>query len=78
MVYFNARDILLKIFERNDDFLAYIFNGLLLNAVVFSGCLPVFLWIDCHKFVQYLNKWVEFQVTYANNSLIILNVLLYW
>jgi hypothetical protein len=79
LAYFNAGDILLKLFEKNDDFLTYTFNALLMNAVVFSCCLPVLLWLDCPKYVQYLNTWNEIQVTYTNINLMLrpINILVY-
>jgi len=79
LAYFNAGDILFKLFEKNDDFLAYTFNALLLDAVVVSCCLPVLLWLDCPKYVRYLNRWAGFQVTYINISLMIrpINILVY-
>jgi len=55
----------------NDDFLTYTFNALMLLAVVVSCCVPVLLWLDCPKYVQYLNSWSEFQVTHINISLMI-------
>ena len=55
----------------NDDFLTYTFNALMLLAVAVSCCVPVLLWLDCPKYVQYLNSWAEFQVTYININLMI-------
>jgi hypothetical protein len=66
---FNAGDILFIFLGKNDDFLIYIFNAVVLDAVVGSCCLPVLFWLDCPKYVQYLNSWTEFQVTYINISL---------
>jgi hypothetical protein len=71
LAYFNAGDILLKLFEKNDDFLTYTFNALMLDAVILSCCLPVALWLDCAKYVQYFNEWAELQVKYTNNILTI-------
>jgi hypothetical protein len=71
LAYFNAGDILFKLLEKNDDFLTNTFNALLLNAVVVSCCLPVLLWLDCPKYVQYLNTWSELQVTCTDTSVMI-------
>ncbi|XP_021940847.1 uncharacterized protein LOC110840260 [Zootermopsis nevadensis] len=64
MAYFNACDILLKLLERRGDFLTHIFSALYMNALVFSGCLPVLMWLDCHKFVTYMDEWIRFQVLF--------------
>jgi hypothetical protein len=79
LAYFNAGDLLFKLYEKNDDFLTSTFNALLLDAVAVSCCLPVLLWLDCPKYVQYLNRWAEFQVTYINISIMIspINILVY-
>ena len=64
---------------KNGDFLTYTFNALMLIAVAVSCCVPVLLWLDCPKYVQYLNSWAEFQVTYINISLMIrsIDIILY-
>jgi hypothetical protein len=67
--YFNARDLLFVLLERNNDFLIYTFIAVLLNAVVLSCCVRVLLWLDCPKCVQYLNRWAELQVTCTSISL---------
>ena len=71
VAYFNAGDILLILLGKNHDFLTYTFNALMLFAVVLSCCVPVLFWLDGPKYVQYLNRWAEFQVTYASISLMI-------
>ena len=71
VAYFNAGDILFILLGKNHDFLTYTFNALVLSAVVVSCCVPVLFWLDCPKYVQYLNNWAEFQVTYNNISLMI-------
>ena len=70
---------MLKLFEKNDDFLTFTFNALMLDAVVVSCCVPVLFWLDCPKYVRYLNRWAEFQVRYINISLMIrpINTLVY-
>jgi hypothetical protein len=69
--YFNTGDLLFLLLENNDDFLTYTFNALLLMAVVFSCCVPVLYWLDCPKYVHYLNTWAEFQVKCTSISLTI-------
>ena len=64
VAYFNTRDNLIILLGENDDFLTYMFNALMLHAVVVSCCITVLLWLDCPNYVQYLNSWAEFQVTY--------------
>ena len=71
VAYFNAGDVLFILLGKNHDFLTYTFNALMLFAVLVSCCIPVLLWLDCPKYVQYLNSWAEFQVTYTNISLMI-------
>jgi len=71
VAYFNTRDILFILLGNNNDFLTYTFNALMLIAVIVSCCAPVLFWLDCPKYVQYLNRWAEFQVTYINISLMI-------
>jgi hypothetical protein len=68
VAYFNTGDILFILLGKNDDFLGYTFNALMLFAVLISCCVPVLFWLDCPKYVQYLNRWAEFQVTYINIS----------
>jgi hypothetical protein len=77
--YFNVGNILFTLFEKNNDFLTYTLNFLLLDAVIVSCCVPVLFWLDCPKYVRYLNRWTEVQVTFINISLIIrsINVLVY-
>jgi hypothetical protein len=74
MAYFNTSDILFILLGTNEDFLTYTFNALLLHAVVVSCCLPVLLWLDCPKYIEYLNSWAEFQVTYINISIMIRHI----
>jgi hypothetical protein len=64
---FNSWTILLTLLEKGEDFLMYIFNGLLLNAMLLSGSIPALIWLDCPKFVQYMNRWAEFQVRHSSN-----------
>jgi hypothetical protein len=71
VAYFNAGDILFILLGKNDDFLIYTFNALMLVAVVVSCCIPILFSLDCPKYVQYLNSWTEFQVTYINISLMV-------
>ena len=68
VAYFNTRDIFFILMGNNDDFLTHTFNALMLLAVVVSCCVPVLLWLDCPKYVQYLNSWSEFQVTYIKRN----------
>jgi hypothetical protein len=69
--YFNAGLILFVLLEKNDDFLTYTYNTLMLFGVVVSCCVPVLFWLDCPKYFQYLNRWAEFQVTCTSISLMI-------
>jgi hypothetical protein len=66
LAYFNAGHILFQLFAKNNDFLTQTFNALLLEAVVFCCCLPVLMWLDSPRYVQYFNQWDEFQVKYIN------------
>jgi hypothetical protein len=79
VAYFNAGDVLFILLGKNRYFLTYTFNALMLFAVVVSCCIPVLFWLDCPKYVQYLNRWAEFQVTYTNISLMIrpIDILVY-
>jgi len=60
---------LFTLLGKNDDFLTYTFNAMMLLAVLVSCCLPALFWLDCPKYVQYLNRWAEFQVKYISISL---------
>ena len=71
VAYINGGDVLFILLGKNHDFLTFTFNALMLSAVVLSYCVPVLFWFDCPKYVQYLNNWAEFQVTYNNISLMI-------
>jgi hypothetical protein len=71
VAYFNTIDILLTLLGKNDDFLLFTFNALMLYGVAVSCCVPVLFWLDCPKYVQYLNRWEEFQVTYTSISLMV-------
>ena len=64
VAYFNTRDFLFVLMGKNDDFLRHTFKALMMLAIVVSCCVPVLLWLDCPKYVEYLNSWAEFQVTY--------------
>jgi len=71
VAYFNTGDILFTLLGKNDDFLKYTFKALMLLSVLVSCCVPVLFWLDCPKYVRYLNIWAEFQVTYTCISLMI-------
>jgi len=63
VAYFNTRDFLFIVMGNNDDFVRHTFYALMLVSVVVSCCVPLLFWLDCPKYVQYLNSWLEFQVT---------------
>ena len=66
MSILSARDSVLHLFKKDENFSDSIFDAFLtLMLVVFMG-VPVLAWIDTPKFVQYLHKWEKFQV--GNNS----------
>jgi hypothetical protein len=66
LVFLNTWNISLKLLDTGENFLAYIFNALLLNASLLCGTIPVLMWTDCPRFVQHMNRWAEFQVSHIS------------
>jgi len=66
MSYLSARDSVLHLLKKDDNFSDSICNSVLIVMMVSCSGFPVLSWIDSPKFVQYLHKWEQFQV--GNNS----------
>jgi len=62
MSLLSARDSVLHLFKKDDNLSDSIFNILMILMLVNCIGVPVFAWIDTPKFVQYLQKWEQFQV----------------
>jgi len=63
MSFFSAKDSVLNLFKKDDTISGTIGN--ILRIVLLVNCIgvPVLAWIDTSKFVQYLHKWEQFQVS---------------
>ena len=68
MSFLSARDSVLNLFKKDDNFSDSIHNSVLIVMLVSCSGVPVLLWIDCPKFVLYLHKWGQFQVGRNSNS----------
>jgi hypothetical protein len=66
MSFLSAKDSVLHLFKKDDNFSDSIFDALLTLMLVIFTSVPVLAWIDTPKFLQYLHKWKKFQV--GNNS----------
>jgi hypothetical protein len=63
MSFLSARESVLHLFKEDDNISVTVFNILLIVLLSNCICVPVLAWIDTPKFVQYLNKWEQFQVS---------------
>jgi len=68
MSFLSARESVLNLFKKDDNFSDSIHNSVLIVMLVSCSGVPVLLWIDCPKFVLYLHKWGQFQVGRNSNS----------
>jgi len=64
--FFSVRESVLYLLKKDENISESIFSILLIVILVNCTGVPVLAWIDTPKFVQYLHKWKEFQV--SNNS----------
>ena len=63
MSILSARDSVLHMFKKDDNISVTVFNILVTVMLVNFIGVPVLAWIDTPKFVQYLHKWEQFQVS---------------
>jgi len=63
MSFLSVKDSVLNLLEKADNISYSIYNAVLI--VILFNCIgvPVLAWIDTPKFVQYLHKWEQFQVS---------------
>jgi len=66
MSFLTARESVLHLFQKGDNISDSVFNIIFIILLVNCTGVPVLEWIDTPKFVQYLHKWEQFQV--SNNS----------
>jgi len=59
----SAWESVLRLFKKNDNISDFVFNISLIVLLVNCTFVPVLTWIDTPKFVQYLHKWEQFQVS---------------
>jgi hypothetical protein len=63
MSFFSTRESVLNLFKADDNISDSIFNIFMIVLLVNCTCVPVLTWIDTPKFLQYLHKWEQFQVS---------------
>ena len=68
MTFFSARDSVMNLLKKDDNFSDSIYNSALIVMLVSCSAIPVLAWIDTPKFVQYLHKWEQFQVSHNSIS----------
>jgi hypothetical protein len=61
--FYSARENVLHLFKKDENVSQSIFSILLIVMLVNCTGVPVLTWIDTPKFVQYLHKWKQFQVS---------------
>jgi hypothetical protein len=55
--------VILNAFKKEESISDSIYNCIQIILLVNCTGVPVLSWIDTPKFVQYLHKWEEFQVS---------------
>jgi len=68
MSFLSAKNSVLNFFKTDDNISDSIYNIILTVLLVSFTGIPVLTWIDTPKFVQYLHKWVQFQVSNDSSS----------
>jgi len=63
MSFLSARESVLHLFKKEDNIIGTLSDILVIVFLVNCICVPVLAWIDTPKFVKYLNKWEQFQVS---------------
>jgi hypothetical protein len=58
----------------NDDFVSVVINWLYLIGLLCSTLSPILMLLDIRRFVAYMKKWLQFQV--SSNCLII-NIIIF-
>jgi hypothetical protein len=60
--FLSVRNGVLHLFKKDDSMGDSVYNSLLIIMLVSCTGVPVLAWLDTPKFLQYLQKWEEFQV----------------
>lgn len=63
MSFFTFRHILSALLAGEQDFFSTIFYSMMLLLLLIPICSPILAWLDLSKFIQYMGKWIKFQVS---------------
>jgi hypothetical protein len=60
--YFAVTYKIIPFFKNDDELENLVYVAMLILFVLNSVCVPVFMWLDAPKVVQYFEDWKKFQV----------------
>jgi hypothetical protein len=70
ITYFGVKNKLIPFFKKDDELENLVYIVMLILVLLNFVCVPVFMWLDAPRAVQYLVQWKKFQVcTIATISL---------